>query len=73
MSESRTMERLLPRLAALGPGRRSGATIRRFLMSNGAGWVLPVALLLLWQVAAEAGLIPPNVLSAPSDVLSAAC
>ena len=72
MSESRTMERLLPRLAALGSGRRSGATIRRFLMSNGGGWVLPVALLLLWQLAAEAGFIPPNVLSAPSDVLSAA-
>ena len=31
-----------------------------------------MALLLLWQLAAEAGFIPPNVLPAPSDVLAAA-
>lgn len=34
-------------------------------------WLLPFALLLCWQAGSKFGLIPPNVLPAPSDVLAA--
>jgi sulfonate transport system permease protein len=42
------------------------------LASGLAGWIVPIVLLLIWQVAARAGLLPANVLAAPSDVLDAA-
>jgi sulfonate transport system permease protein len=42
---------------------------RLFRLASGArGWVLPVALLLLWQALAQGGLIAVNVLPAPSAV-----
>ena len=44
-------------------------TIRGFLSSNAAGWVVPALFILVWQGAARAGLLPENVLPAPSDVL----
>ncbi len=34
-------------------------------------WLLPFALLLIWQAGSKLGLIAPNVLPAPSDVLAA--
>jgi sulfonate transport system permease protein len=48
------------------------AALRRLLASDWASWIVPVTLLLVWQVLAEAGFIPSNVLSAPSDVAAAA-
>ena len=42
--------------------------MRRLLVSP---WLVPIALIILWQVAASAGLIPPNILPAPSAVLAA--
>jgi sulfonate transport system permease protein len=35
------------------------------------GWVLPVALVIAWELAARSGTIPPSVLPAPSDVVAA--
>ena len=70
------------RLARSTPGAAPSATpsatpqgrsvVRRLLASSLASWIVPVALLLIWQAAAALGLIPSNVLSAPSDVLEAA-
>ena len=34
-----------------------------------ARWLSPVALLLLWELGARVGVIPPRVLAAPSTVL----
>jgi sulfonate transport system permease protein len=36
-----------------------------------AAWALPIALVILWQVAAMAGLLSSRVLPAPSDVVAA--
>jgi len=45
---------------------------RRLLRSGAAaGWIVPALALLGWQLLAERGAIPPNVLPAPSDVLAA--
>lgn len=38
---------------------------------NGAGWILPVAILVAWETAARAGVISGNVLPAPSAVAEA--
>jgi sulfonate transport system permease protein len=43
----------------------------RALASRLTQWLVPVALLVLWQVLSKAGAIPPTVLPAPSDVLAA--
>ena len=51
--------------------RQAGPALRRFLTTDAASWIVPVVLLLVWQAAAQLGLIPPNVLSAPSEVLDA--
>jgi len=61
---------LLPAAPALS-ARRFGPAARRFLTTGAASWIVPAALLLVWQAAAELGLLPPNVLPAPSDVLGA--
>ena len=57
----------------IGRALRAGApTARRFLRSGGAaGWIVPALVLLGWQLLAQRGAIPPNVLPAPSDVLAA--
>lgn len=52
--------------------RRLGPTLRRLLTTDGASWLMPVTLLLIWQAASQLGLLPANVLSAPSQVLDAA-
>lgn len=38
---------------------------------NGAGWILPAAILVAWETAARAGVISGNVLPAPSAVAEA--
>jgi sulfonate transport system permease protein len=61
------------RLAApVVPSRRILAALRRFLASDAASWIIPVLLLLVWQAVARAGLLPANVVPAPSDVFDAA-
>jgi sulfonate transport system permease protein len=42
---------------------------RKSLTLAGQRWVSPLAMLLLWEGASRAGLIPPNILAAPSTVL----
>jgi sulfonate transport system permease protein len=54
--------------AAPAPARRPGVLARRWGGLTGA--VLPVALLLLWEVLARAGALPANLLPAPSKVLA---
>ena len=46
------------------------APLRR-TAEGGAGWVLPVLLLVGWEAAARLGEIPPTILPAPSDVAAA--
>jgi sulfonate transport system permease protein len=46
------------------------APLRR-TVEGGAGWVLPVLLLVGWEAAARLGEIPPTILPAPSDVAAA--
>src|SRR5258708_38032248 len=31
-------------------------------------WIVPLAIVLIWQIASETGLVPARVLPAPSDV-----
>jgi sulfonate transport system permease protein len=58
-------------VAVLPPS--SGAHLLKWLLTSSlASWIVPVMLLLAWQVAAETGVLPPNVLPAPSDVIEAA-
>ncbi|MFX5714228.1 ABC transporter permease, partial [Acinetobacter baumannii] len=42
------------------------------LASSVTPWVLPLAILIAWQLGSHAGVIPANVLPAPIDVLDAA-
>ena len=76
MSDARiTFGRPLSRLAPAAPRvsiGRFGPALRRFLTTGTASWIVPVTLLLVWQAAARLGLLPPNVLPAPSDVLDSA-
>lgn len=45
-------------------------SVRRSLMSlRRARWVSPLLLILFWEAASQAGLIPERTLAAPSDVL----
>ncbi|TGS09713.1 ABC transporter permease subunit [Mesorhizobium sp. M2E.F.Ca.ET.209.01.1.1] len=43
----------------------------RLARSGAAGWLLPAAIIAAWEAAARAGLIPANVLPAPSAVAEA--
>jgi sulfonate transport system permease protein len=52
--------------------RRAGVALRRLLASNGASWIVPAALLLIWQATALLEILPSNVLPAPSAVFDAA-
>lgn len=38
---------------------------------NGLGWILPVAIIVLWELLSRAGFIAGNVLPAPSAVFEA--
>ncbi|TWS95677.1 ABC transporter permease subunit [Reyranella sp. CPCC 100927] len=42
------------------------------LPRNAAGWILPVALVVVWEAASRLGQLPATILPAPSDVLAAA-
>ena len=53
------------------PLRAVAPAARRLLRSGVAGWIVPAAILLGWQLLARRGAIPPNVLPAPSDVFDA--
>ncbi|MBR2813652.1 MAG: aliphatic sulfonate ABC transporter permease SsuC [Reyranella sp.] len=52
--------------------RRPKATLRQLLLSDAASWIVPALLLLVWQATAQLGLLPTNVLPAPSEVVAAA-
>lgn len=52
--------------------RSSKTTLRQLLLSDAASWIVPALLLLVWQVTAQLGLLPTNVLPAPSEVVDAA-
>ncbi len=41
------------------------------LARNGAGWILPAAILVFWEISARSGVISANVLPAPSAVAEA--
>lgn len=41
------------------------------LARNGAGWILPAAILIVWEISARSGVISANVLPAPSAVAEA--
>ncbi|MDX3929123.1 MAG: ABC transporter permease subunit [Shinella sp.] len=45
-------------------GTRTGNSILRDL----SGWLLPAALIVVWEIASRTGLISPNVMAAPSAV-----
>lgn len=51
-----------------GVDRRGGTLLPAFLLP----WLVPLALLVGWQLAGSHGLIAPSVLPAPSDVAAAA-
>ena len=58
-----------PRCSA---GRAAASAVwRRLLRSGAAGWIVPALLLPGWQLLAQHGAIPSNVLPAPSDVAAA--
>jgi sulfonate transport system permease protein len=60
------------RTGAVPHRRPSKATLRQLLLSDAASWIVPALLLLVWQVTAQFGLLPTNVLPAPSEVVDAA-
>ncbi len=68
----RTLGRTSRFAAPVVPSRRIQPALRRFLASDAASWIIPVLLLLVWQAVARAGLLPANVVPAPSDVFDAA-
>ncbi len=51
-----------------GPGTKSKAKPQAFSLA-GQRWISPIALVLLWEAGSRAGLIPANILAAPSTVL----
>jgi sulfonate transport system permease protein len=46
--------------------------LHALLPKNGAGWILPLALVVVWEAASRLGGLPVTILPAPSDVLAAA-
>lgn len=48
--------------------RSPRASLYRLATSEGAGWLLPLATLVVWELLSRAGLIRSNVLPAPSEV-----
>ena len=43
----------------------------RFLQSNLTQWLVPAAIVAVWQIASQLGLIPSSFLPAPSEILAA--
>ncbi|MBD0334984.1 MAG: ABC transporter permease [Cyanobacteria bacterium Co-bin13] len=57
--------------ATWGAGARTGAkglSRHRWLRSRYQGWVLPIGLLIAWELLSRLGVFPPNLLPAPSTV-----
>ena len=72
MSESQvTLERPALLAAPSLSRQRFVAMLRRLLVSDAASWIVPATLLLIWQGASQLGLLPANVLPAPTEVLNA--
>jgi sulfonate transport system permease protein len=46
--------------------------VKSLVPANAIGWLLPVALVVVWEAASRLGSIPANVLPAPSGVVAAA-
>ncbi|WP_374261680.1 ABC transporter permease [Zoogloea sp.] len=64
---SKAIEMPAPRGAALPrPGR--ALALARFA-APARGWALPVALLVLWELAVQAGWVAPNLLPPPSELI----
>jgi len=64
--------RALATLDAPGEQRRSaGPALLRALRAQAVPWLLPLALLAVWQAAAQLGLISSRVLPAPLEVVNA--
>lgn len=62
----------LARAEAVGRPRRPGTALKRFLLSDAAAWIVPVLILLVWQILSQFDVLPANVISAPSEVVDAA-
>lgn len=67
----------LPLATPVGVWRKANGgwirTARQALSSsNATGWIVPILLLLVWQLAAQLGALPANVLPAPTEVFTAA-
>jgi sulfonate transport system permease protein len=72
MSESRVTLARPDLLAAPSLSReRVIAAAQRLLVSDAASWIVPAALLLAWQGASQLGVLPTNVLPAPTEVVNA--
>lgn len=61
----------LPR-GPLTTARSSPRLVSRTLDSSLARWISPLAIAALWQVCTASGLLSPDTLAAPSDILSTA-
>src|SRR5580765_1602640 len=46
-------------------------SLARRVKQNGIGWVLPALVIVGWEIASRAGVMPANVLPAPSAVAEA--
>src|SRR3954470_4561389 len=55
-----------------GPARRPWALAARAVLQRLLPWLLPLALLTVWQLASSLGWLSTRVLPAPSEVLHAA-
>ncbi len=65
MSDSQvSLGQALAPATSKAPARRMAPLARSLLTSHAAGWIVPILLLLAWQVSARAGLLPANVLAA---------
>ncbi|MBL6612627.1 MAG: aliphatic sulfonate ABC transporter permease SsuC [Reyranella sp.] len=72
MSESQVTLERPDLLAAPALSRhRFASSLRRVLLSDAASWIVPATLLLIWQAASQLGVLPANVLPAPTEVLNA--
>ncbi|WP_442957101.1 aliphatic sulfonate ABC transporter permease SsuC [Phreatobacter sp. AB_2022a] len=61
------MPRGRPAPSAAGPDWRE-----TLIASSATPWLLPSAILVVWQLASHVGILPANVLPAPTDVMEAA-
>jgi sulfonate transport system permease protein len=52
----------------MSPGQQTSSPRKRWRWS-GQRWLSPVVLVLLWELGARAGLIPPQILAAPTVIL----